>query len=105
MKQIKAFKDAIHKASNEAALFMTAHLKEETAASGWPDHISNRMKVSHSNGSFDVHTHELLVPHVQDLEYGTPDQRPTAAIRRFDNRTHKVEDFMVKRISKLVGDL
>jgi hypothetical protein len=105
MKEIKAFKDALHKASNDTAHYMTAHLRAEASASGWPDHISRSMKVTHNNGSFDVHTHESLENHVHDLEYGTPDRRPTAAIRRFSNRTAEAESFLVKRVSRMLGDL
>lgn len=105
MKEIKAFKDALHTASNDAARFMTAHLRSEAHASGWPSDISSKMHVSHKDGSFDVHVHEKHLDHALDLEYGTPDTQPTAAIRRFANRTQEAEHFIVGRMSRMLGDL
>lgn len=105
MKEIKAFKDALEKASNDTAHYMTAHLRAETKASGWPDHITGGMRVSHNNGTFGVHYGDSHKDQVHDLEYGTPDRRPTAAIRRFSNRTREAEKFLVQRLFKGIGDL
>lgn len=104
MKEIQDFRNAIHQASNETAHLMTAHLRSEAHASGWPSEVSRRIKVTHNNGSFDVHAHESVEAHVHDLEYGTPDHRPTAAIRRYSNRTNEAEHFLVGRISKILGE-
>lgn len=105
MKEIKAFKDALHHASNEAAHFMTAHLRSEAHASGWPSDVFRKMHVSHSNGSFDVHVDEKHLDRALDLEYGTPDTQPTAAIRRFANRTAGAENLITGRMSQILGDL
>jgi hypothetical protein len=40
-----------------------------------------------------------------DLEYGTPDTQPTAAIRRFKNRQQESEHFFVNRLEQHFGDL
>ena len=105
MKEIKAFKDALHHASNETAHYMTAHLRSEAHASGWPSHIIRNMHVSHEAGSFDVHVHDDHKNHAHELEYGTPDSRPTAAVRRFSNRTTEAEKFLVGRMSQMLGKL
>lgn len=105
MKEIKAFKDALNRASSDASHFLTAHLRSEAHASGWPSDVTRRMSVSHNNGSFDVNVHEKHLNRALDLEYGTPDTQPTAAIRRFSNRTQEAEHFIVGRMSKMLGDL
>jgi hypothetical protein len=84
---------------------MTSHLRAETHASGWPTDISRRVRVSHKDGSFDVHTHHSVEAQVHDLEYGTPDDRPTAAIRRFSNRTSEAETFLLGRMSRILGEI
>lgn len=105
MKEIKAFKDALHHASNDTSRLMTAQIRSEAHASGWPSSVIRRMKVTHKDGSFDVHVHEKDYDKALDLEYGTPDTQPTAALRRFNNRTHDAEDFLLGRISKALGDM
>jgi hypothetical protein len=40
-----------------------------------------------------------------DLEYGTPNTQPTAAVRRFKNRQDEAEHFFVGRLEKHFGDL
>lgn len=101
MKEIKAFKSAIQRASHETSGYMTSHLRAEAHASGWPSHVVDSLHVSYGKEGFNVHT-----PHKEttmDLEYGTPTQRPTAAIRRSANRTTEAEAFLVKRLGKIVG--
>ena len=100
MKEIKAFKDALHKASNETSHYLTAHLRAETHASGWPTKITRGMRVVHDNGTFGIHHADSHKDQVHDLEYGTPDDRPTAAMRRFSNRTKEAEKFLVNRLMK-----
>lgn len=105
MKEIKAFKDALHKASNDASHYMTAQLRSEAAASGWPKEVTRSMRIVHKDGSFDVHTTKKHKNAVMDLEYGTPESQPTAAIRRYGNRTHQAEEYLVKRMSKIMGEI
>lgn len=105
MKEIKAFKDALNSASNDAAHYMTAQLRSEAKASGWPSDVTTSMRIKHTNGSFDVQIPEKYHSRVFDLEYGTPDRQPTAAIRRFANRTDESEHFLLGRMSRTIGDL
>ena len=105
MKEIKAFKSALNAASGEAAHMLTSQLRFEATASGWPSDVTNRMHVSHKDGSFDVHVHEKHHAKALDLEYGTPDTQPTAAIRRLSNRTSQAEHLIMGRMSKMLGDL
>ena len=103
MKEIKAFKNAIQKVSHETSGLMTHHVRAEAHAAGWPDHAINALRVSYGEKGFNVHAHSNHVEEVKDLEYGTPSQRPTAAIRKAGNRTAEVESFFVKRLGKVMG--
>ena len=76
---------------------MSAHLRSEARASGWPEHIVSTLHVKHSGGAFTVHAHPDYQKDVMDLEYGTPSTQPTAAIRRFNNRQQEAERFLIKR--------
>lgn len=103
MKEIKAFKNAITQASRETSLYMTHHVRSEAKASGWPSHVANSVHVSYGEGGFKTNIHGKHKNEALDLEYGTPSQRPTAALRRAGNRTGEMEEFLVKRLGKIVG--
>ena len=103
MTYFKEIKDSIHKASVETTRFMSAHLRSEARKSGWPEDIVRHLSVKHSDGAFTVHSHESHRADVLNLEYGTPSTQPTAAIRRFKNRTSHAEKFLVNRAMSHLG--
>jgi hypothetical protein len=82
---------------------MSAHLRTEARASGWPNNVVRNLSVRHQDGEFTVHSHEGHRDQVLDLEYGTPSTQPTAAIRRFANRQQEAEKFLVGRVGKHMG--
>jgi len=94
---LKKAKESLTKASVETTRFMGAHLRSEARASGWPEKIVKHLHVRHDNGSFTVHGNPAHKVQILDLEYGTPDTQPTAAIRRFNNRQTEAEKFLVNR--------
>lgn len=97
---------ALEKSSYETAHMLSRQLRHETRASGWPEHIVNRMKVHYHDGEFKIAAHPKHTSHINDLEYGTPSTRPTAAMRRFSNRLQEGESFLVGRMMMhLGGDL
>jgi hypothetical protein len=100
---LKRIKDALHKASGDATHLMSAHLRSEARASGWPEHIVRTLRVSHNNGEFHIHAHPDHHAEIQNLEYGTPSTQPTAAIRRFNNRQSQSEHFLLGRAMAHLG--
>ena len=100
MSYLSQVKDSLAKATQDTTRFMSAHLRIEARKSGWPDDVVSHLFVRHEDGEFTVHSHESHRNQVLDLEYGTPSQRPTAAIRRFGNRTAASERFLLSRTSK-----
>jgi hypothetical protein len=105
MKEIDNFVKAVHAASHEASKVMSSQLRSEARASGWPEHVVRSMHVKYDSGKFTSHVHPAHAAEAADLEYGTPNQRPTAAIRRAANRTQEAEKFLVGRLSRRVGKL
>jgi hypothetical protein len=105
MKEIAAFHSALHKASHETSGMMTAHLRSETEASGWPSHISQHMGVTYGEHGFEAHSHDAHKSEVENLEYGTPSTEPSAAIRRFSNRTREFDTFLSGRLGHHLGEV
>ena len=105
MKEIHAFKSALHQATHETSRVMSRQLRAEAHASGWPSHVVRSMKVNYNEGNFEAHVHDAHKSEAHDLEYGTPGTQPSAAVRRYANRTHEAETFLVGRMSKILGEI
>jgi len=83
---------------------MSAQLRAEAKASGWPSKIVSGLHVRYtSNDGFTAHVHPSHFADAQDLEYGTPGRRPTYAIRRFSNRLSESEEFLTSRLFARLG--
>ena len=97
MSYIQQLKTSLHKASLDTTRLMSAHLRSETRASGWPERVVRGMHVTYDDGKFSVKSHPDHKAEVLNLEYGTPGTQPTAAIRRFNNRQSESEKFLMSR--------
>ena len=82
---------------------MSAHLRSEARASGWPENVVSNLHVTHSDGSFKVRSHPGQHAQVMDLEYGTPGSQPNRAIHRFTNNQKEAEKFLIKRTLHHMG--
>jgi len=83
---------------------MSAQLRAEARASGWPHNIVRGLHVRYSpTGGFTTHVHPAHFDEAQDLEFGTPGTRPTYAIRRFSNRMSEAEEFLTGRLLAHLG--
>ena len=98
VRQITKLKPAFLNAARETAQFMTVDLRNEIQASGWSNSLVNSIKVSYINNHLDVHIPSKHKALADNWEYGTPSRQPTAAIRRFSNRTEEAEKFLLKRV-------
>lgn len=98
------YDSAIHKASLDTARLLSAHLRAEAQNSGWPEHITQNLHVRYSDGEFNVYGHKSHSADIHDLEYGTPTMQPTAALRRFANRTEQAEFFFANRLAQHLGE-
>jgi len=86
---------------------MSAQLRNEARASGWPDEIISGLHVKyHPEHGFTTNVHPAHYERALDLEYGTPGQQPTYAMRRFSNRDSdriESEGFLLGRIDHHMG--
>lgn len=94
---------ALNKSAHETARYMSTHLQNEARAAGWPDHVVKGMRVRHHDGEFKISANPKHSKEIHDLEYGTTDSRPTAAMRRFSNNTAEAEEFFVGRMLDNLG--
>ncbi|CAB4166924.1 hypothetical protein UFOVP964_23 [uncultured Caudovirales phage] len=105
MKELDSFHSALQKASHETSRFMSSQLRNEAHASGWPSHIVSNMHVKYGEAGFEAHVHDSHKAEAKNLEYGTPSTQPSAAVRRYSNRTQEAEKFLLGRISHHAGNL
>lgn len=98
--QKNPYESAVNAASRESARYMSALMRTEARASGWPEKVVRSIQV---DNSFNVRVSKEHHALAMNLEYGTPDTQPTAAMRRMANRTSQVEHFFVRRLSSLAG--
>jgi hypothetical protein len=105
MKEIKDFHSALAKATKDTTHFMSAHLRSEAEASGWPSHVVRGLHVKYEDSKFQAHVADRHVAEAKNLEYGTPSTQPTAAVRRFANRPEESGKFLVGRLSHHLGEL
>jgi hypothetical protein len=91
---------AIHKASKETSHLLSAHVRNEAHASGWPTHVARSLNVTHSADGFAVHAHSDHHAEALNHEYGTPGTQPNRAVHRATNRLSPAEHFFVKRLFK-----
>jgi hypothetical protein len=95
---------ALNQASHETTRLLSAHLRTEARKSGWSDDVVRSMNVTYDKDGFAAHVDARNHVKALDLEYGTPTTQPTAAVRRFSNRTAEAQHFFVNRLFKHIED-
>lgn len=96
--------DALNKASQDTTRLLSAHLRTEARKSGWSEDVVSSMNVTYGKDGFSSNVSKKHFAKAQDLEYGTPDTQPTAAVRRFNNRTAEAQHFLVNRLQGYLED-
>lgn len=97
--------DAFDRASNDAALYMTADLRRKATERGWSREVVNAMRVVRKGGDFIVKVPAALADQAWVHEYGDPDNTPTATIRNYDSRHPELTEFYGARFSAHSGGL
>jgi hypothetical protein len=100
-----AIHSAIKNSSHETARLMTSHTRAHAQNSGWPEHVARSLHVKHGDSGFETHVHDNHHSEAMDVEYGTPGNRPNAAIRRSNNNSAQAERFFLKRLNNHLGGL
>lgn len=82
---MKKIVQAAQKARQDTARFMTAQLRHHALNAGWDEDVVAHMSVVHEDGKFSTKIHPDYQARAFDLEYGTPNSRPKATIRKYAN--------------------
>lgn len=93
----------IEQAHDQAARAATQRLRAHAASSGWPTHLAHSLSVVHENGSLRIDYPPHLSDEIEDMEYGTQDKMPIAALRTFSNRLDQHADLGVHLDAYLGG--
>lgn len=96
---MKSFIDSLDKASKDAARHMQRDLRRQARAHGWNSDVIKNTFVE-----YDGETYKVKVPgsHADQAfvhEFGSPESRPTATIRKYDN-SNGAERALYKSMSK-----
>ena len=100
---MKNFLEALQKAANETAAYMTFDVRKSARTHGWEDHEANSLRVRYSDGSFGVHAEGDHAEAALTKEYGTEKQRPTAVMRKYGNHSGNAAGVFLDRFNKHVG--
>ncbi len=99
----KEFKRAVRRAGFDTTKHMSAALRKETRLSNWPRNVRTSLRVNYNRNGFNVAVHPTHAETAFNYEYGTPEMRPTAAIRRVLNRIQNSESFFLTKTAQHLG--
>lgn len=89
------FLEGIKKASEMTAISMTGRLRKTAYENGWDPSITRNMQVDFDEEEgFGVSFASEVADSAMNMEYGTEEIRPTAAIRKYNNSKHAEQAFM-----------
>lgn len=97
--------NAIPQAAAEAARSMTYDLRESALEHGWHPAVANSIRVLHTGTEFKVHVPAKYAAEAHKYEYGTEDRRPTAVIRKFNNRPEIAEKAILGSLNRITKGL
>lgn len=82
---------------------LTERLRQTTAEHGWPDEVTYQMSAVVDFDGVKIAYPDEIAGQVWDLEYGTQEQYPQPAIRRFLNRieSHDGDRYMTEVMTSL----
>ena len=96
---MKSFIDSLDKASKDAAKYMQRDLRRQARAHGWSSDVVKNTFVEYDGESYKVKVPGSHADQAFIHEFGSPGNRPTAAIRKYDN-SNGAEKALYKSMSK-----
>lgn len=100
---MKSLKDAAAKAALDTAQFVTNSVRSSAQEHGWDAEVTSNTNILFNGEKFNVEVHPDHYDQAMNLEYGTELIRPTAVLRKYDNKSEEAEDFFVEALYKAVG--
>ena len=100
---MKKLIEAVQKAAQDTANYMTYDARESAHAHGWNSHEADSIRVRYTDGEFHVHAEGDHAEHALSKEYGTETQRPTAVMRKYANNSGRSGEVFMAHLNRHAG--
>ena len=80
-------------------------LREYLMSSGWPFEAAMSVLLSYSGETLSYDFEGPAAEAAQTLEFGNESQRPTAAVRKFLNKSEIIEKVYLRNLEDELGDI
>ena len=95
-----SLKEVVLKASKDAAQAATHSFRAHALAHGWDKDVVAHTHVAYEDGKFGVKIHSDYEDRAHVHEYGDENTPPTAAIRKFFNRSENTQEPFMAAVNK-----
>jgi hypothetical protein len=99
------FEPKVKAAAKSAAQILTKDLRQYLISLGWPPQAASAVSLHYKLSSFEVEISGQYADDARLFEYGSQAMRPTAAIRKYFNRSERLQEVYFAAIEKEVGDI
>lgn len=99
----KSLVDSARQAAADTARFITSDLRNHAESSGWDTDTAASMQVMFDGKGYKVEVAADFQNQAMTLEYGSEQQRPTGAVRKYANRTAQAEKVFISSLEKKIG--
>ncbi len=100
-----SFENRLHNASRNAAQALTRDLRNYLVSLGWPPQAASAVSIDYEMNDFKIDISGQYADDAKLFEYGSQVVRPTAAIRKFFNRSENIHDRYFSLVEKELGEL
>lgn len=102
---MKQYHNAIHKAAQDTAAYMTASLRQSALQHGWHPTAAKAVSVKYAQGEFQPDISPKHKDSVLSHEYGTETTAPTAVMRKFGGNSKHIDQAFLLSLEKHVEGL
>ena len=100
---MKKLSDSARQAAHQTSYLITSEIRQSAIDSGWPSEVAQNTRVMYDGSAYQVSVRADLESEAMDLEYGTPQKRPTAVLRKYANNTSSAEDAFLGALERNLG--
>jgi hypothetical protein len=100
---VKHILEAIDRAAQDAAAYMTFDVRRSARSHGWSPEEASSLRVRYSDNDFGIHAEGSHAEKALTKEFGTESSRPTAVMRKYGNNPGKSEAIFMRQLNKHIG--
>lgn len=100
---MKHLKEALQKAAEDTAAYMTFDVRRSARSHGWNKDESSSLRVRYNSDGFHIHAEGDHSEAALTKEFGTEEQRPTAVMRKYGNNPGKASEVFLRQLDKHLG--